>query len=264
MARATIAAGAIVMLLGLVGSATASPTIVQSWAPGTFPGGIAYDADRDHIWLVNNSTGELREYTRNGVLIQTIPGSLFGMNWLIGIDWHPTTMNLWICDEYTPEQVAEVTRAGAYVSGFSVDPYVQDAVGLTYCTSDGNLYIADDNASEVVVFSTTGTFLGRWSSLPCVDTDAICHIEATNTLFVGDDNAAMIYEFTLGGTLVASYNLVALLGITGVDGLAVDQVAQTLFIGDTSSPYTVYEVAGMWGPVTVSQTSWGRIKAMFR
>jgi uncharacterized protein YjiK len=264
MARATMVVGLIVMLLGVVGPAKADPTIVQSWAPGTFPGGIAYDADRDHIWLVNNSTGELREYTRDGTLIQTFDGSQFGLTWLIGIDWCPTTMNLWICDEYNPEQVAEVTREGVFVSGFSVDAYMMDAVGLTYCTTDGNLYISDDDAHEVVVFATDGTYLGRWSTLPCSDADAICHVEATNTLWVGDDNAAKIYEFALDGTLIATYDLVALLGITGVDGLTVDQVAQTLFIGDSTSPYMVYEVAGMWGPVAVQETSWGRVKALFR
>ena len=264
MARVTIAVGLTMLLIGVASPASAQPTIVQSWQPGTFPGGLAYDADRDHIWLVNNSTSELREYTRDGTLLQAIPGSQFGLNWLIGIDWDPVTMNLWIADEYSPEQVAQVTRDGAYVSGFSVDADMQDTSGLTYCTTNGNLYVADDNASEIVEWTTGGTLVNRWSSLPCVDTDAVCHIPFTNTLFVGDDNAAKIYEFTLDGTLLNTYDLVALLGITGVDGLTVDPVSATLFIGDSSTPYTVYEVAGFWGPVSVQPSSWGQIKADYR
>jgi len=264
MVRATTAIGLVLLLLASATPASSVLNIVQSWQPGTFPGGIAYDAERDHIWLVNDSTSELREYTRDGMLIQIIPGAQFGLSWLIGIDWDPNTGNLWICDENQPEQVAQVTRDGAFVSGFSVDADMQDAVGLTYCTTDGNLYISDDNASEVVSWTTGGTLMNRWSSLPCVDTDAICHIPFTNTLFVGDDNGATIYEFTLDGMLLNSYDLVALLGITGVDGLTLDPMTGNLFIGDSSIPYTIYEVSGFFGPISVDETSWGHVKALFR
>lgn len=264
MPRFTITLATAVLLALMVTPALAALNIVQSWPPGTFPGGIAYDAERDHVWLVNDSSSELREYTRDGTLIQTIPGSDFGLSWLIGIDWDSSTGNLWICDENQPEGVAEVTRDGAFVSGFSVDADVQDAVGLALNTTDGNLYISDDNASEVVVFTTGGTFLNRWSTLPCVDADAICYVPYTNTLFVGDDNAAMIYEFTPDGTLLNTFDLAALLGITGVDGLTIDTNAATLFIGDSTSPYVVYEVSGFWGPVSVEETSWAHIKANYR
>ena len=41
--------------------ALADLAIVQSWPVDTFPGGICYDSDRNHIWLVNDSTNEVRK-----------------------------------------------------------------------------------------------------------------------------------------------------------------------------------------------------------
>ncbi len=256
---------ALLLVAMTVGPVSAQLTVVQQWPTGTFPGGLAYDSERDHIWLVNNSTGEVREYTRTGTMVGMFLASDVGLTWPIGIDFEEATGHLWICDEYNPEQVVECTRDGVAISNFSVDALMQDCSGLAYCPMDDYLYIADDNASEVVIWTKTGTYMDRWSSMPVVDTDAICYMDGTNTLLVGDDNGAMIYEFTLDGTVLNSWNLISLLGIQGVDGLAYDAATANVFIGDsTTGAQIVYEVSGFHPPSPVESASWGKIKSLFQ
>jgi uncharacterized protein YjiK len=100
--------------------------------------------------------------------------------------------------------------------------------------------------------------------VPNGDADAICYVPCTNTLYVGDDTAAMVYEFTLEGALVQSWDLRALLGLQGCEGLSVDPVAMTVFIGDSTSPYTVYEVSGFFEPSPVEASTWGSLKALYQ
>jgi uncharacterized protein YjiK len=253
----------LVLLCGCVGLALADLAIVQSWPHSTFPGGIAYDGERNHVWVVDETDGDITEYTRDGVFVSSFLASPLGLMQPIGAGWASDSGNLWICDEYTPEQVVESTRAGAWVSGFSVDAYVQDASGLAIDVSTGLIYVADDNAHEVVIFDTAGNFIGRWSSLPCSDTDSITYVACTNTLMVGDDTADTVFEFTLTGTLIQSWNLSTLLGIDGVEGLAADEGAATLFVSSGVTD-TIYEISGIWGPSPVNDSSWGSIKAMYR
>lgn len=243
--------------------ALAELVIVQSWPVDTFPGGLCYDSDRDHIWLVNDSANEVREYTRDGTLLDMFPGDQVGLTLPIGMDFHPGTMNLWIADEYSPEKVVECTRDGVFVSEFSVDAAMADASGLAMDTNTGNLFVADDNSSEVVEWTQAGVEVGRWSSYPCVDTDSICFLSTEGNLLVGDDNAGMVYKFDTNGTLTQTYDMDALLGITGVEGLAFDATAHTVFLGDSDSNY-VYEISGFTTVVPVEKTSWSSIKVLFR
>ena len=263
MARVAPVALVLVLLCGCVGLALADLAIVQSWPHSSFPGGIAYDAERGHVWVVDETDGDVTEYTRDGVYVSSFLASAVGLFQPIGASWAMDTGNLWICDEYTPEQVVETTREGVWVSGFSVDPYVQDASGLAYDPNTGLLYVADDNAHEVIIFDTQGNYISRWSSLPCSDTDSICYVGCTNTLMVGDDTADTVYEFTLTGTLIQSWNMRTLLGIDGVEGLAADEDAATLFLSSGVTDM-VYEISGVWGPSPVTDGTWGSIKAMYR
>ena len=76
----------------------------------------------------------------------------------------------------------------------------------------------------------------------------------------------MVHEFTLTGTLLNSYDMVALLGIHGVEGLAFDAATGHVFLGDsTTGAQIVYEIAGfVTGGVGVESASWSGIKAMYR
>ena len=263
MARLLLWAVVVVLVTVWTVPALADLAIVQSWPVDTFPGGICYDSDRDHIWLVNNSTGEVREYTRDGTLLETFPGDQVGLTWPIGMDFHAGTMNLWIADEYNPEKVVECTRDGVFVSEFSVDAAMEDASGLAIDTDTGNLFVADDNANEVVEWTQAGVEVGRWSSLPCNDTDSICFLSTEGTLLVGDDTAGVVYKFDTDGVQLGMYNTAVLLGITGVEGLAYDANTHTVFLADSDSDY-VYEISGFTTVVAVQTTGWGAIKAMFR
>jgi len=255
-----------ILALFLAGPAAAQLSVIQQWSIDTFPGGLAYDSERDHLWIVNDSNNEIREYTRNGVFVGQFPGSQVGLNLPIGMDFHAASGNLWICDEFNPEKVVEVTRAGVLVSEFSVDTDVQDASGLAYDPASDAIYIADDNASEVVVFTNTGTFITRWSASPSGDADCIALLTTSGTLLVGDDNGAMVYEFTITGALIQSWDMQVLLGIQGVEGLSYDAQTGHVFLGDsTTGTQTVYEIAGFtMGPVSVEQTSWANVKALYR
>lgn len=263
MSRVPLLVVTLVLLAAWAGPAVADLTIVQQWPVDTFPGGICYDSDRDHIWLVNNSAGEVREYTRVGGFVGMFLGSLVGLTWPIGMDFCPATQNLWICDEYNPEKVVECTREGVLVSWFSVDLVMEDTSGLAYNGNTDHLFVADDNAHEVVEWTTGGVEVGRWSSLPCSDTDAICYLSTENTLLLGDDGAGMVYEFSLAGGLLETYDMAALLGITGVESLAFDAATGTVFLGD-SDTNTIFEIAGFAAPTPVEDATWGGIKAMFR
>jgi uncharacterized protein YjiK len=263
MLRLLLLVGVLVVLTALTGSALGDLAIVQQWPVDTFPGGICYDSDRDHIWLVNNSTAQVREYTRTGAYIGMFPAGQVGLNWPIGMDFCTATNNLWIGDEFSPEQVVECTRAGAQVSSFSVLGSMQDVSGLAYNPNDDHIFLADDNASEVVEWTSTGGYVGRWSSLPCVDSDSICYLSTENTLLVGDDTAGMVCKFSVVGVLIETYDMALLLGITGVESLAFDAAAGTVFLGD-SDTNIVYEISGFAGQTLVDDATWGSIKAMFR
>lgn len=265
MTRVLLTTAVLLLLLSAAGPAVADLAVVQSWPVDTFPGGICYDADLDHIFLVNNSTGEVWEFTRTGGYVNMWPAAQVGLVWPIGMDIHPETHHLWVCDESTPEQVVECTRDGVAVSSFSVDALMEDCSALAYNPNDGLLYIADDNVSEVVIWTTGGDYLDRWSCLPNGDADALCYVPCTNTLYVGDDNGAMIYEFTLDGTFIQSWDLNALLGLQGCESLTVDPVAMTVFIGDsTTSSRLIYEVSGFFEPSPVEASTWGSLKALYQ
>jgi DNA-binding beta-propeller fold protein YncE len=257
----------VAVVVGLVAvwtvPALADLAIVQSWPVDTFPGGICYDSDRDHIWLVNDSTNEVREYSRIGALLGMFPGSQVGLVLPIGMDFDAGTTHLWIADETTAEKVVECTREGVFVSEFSVDAAMQDASGVALDTNTGNLFVADDNAHEVVEWTQAGVEVGRWSTMPCSDADAICFLSTDGTLLLGDDTAGMVYEFDTSGGLIATYNMGALLGITGVEGLAYDANTYNVFLADSDS-YNVYEISGFVEIVPVEEIGWGAIKAMFR
>ncbi len=263
MPRLLLLAVMVVLVTVWTVPALADLAIVQQWPVDTFPGGIAYDSDRDHIWLVNNSTGEVREYTRDGSLLGMFPAAQVGLTWPIGADFHAGTMNLWIADEYNPEKVVECTREGVFVSEFSVDAAMLDASGLAIDTDTDNIFVADDNASEVVEWTQAGVEVGRWSSLPVVDTDSICFLSTEGTLLVGDDTAGVIYKFDTDGVMLEMYNVAVLLGITGVEGLAYDAGTHTVFLGDSDSGY-VYEISGFTTVTAVQQTTWGAVKALYR
>ena len=263
MARLLLVAVVVVLVTVWTVPALADLAIVQSWPVATFPGGICYDSDRDHIWLVNNSTNEVREYTRDGTLLGMFAGDDVGLDWPIGMDFHAGTMNLWIADEYSPEKVVECTRDGVFVSEFSVDAAMADASGLAIDTDTGNLFVADDNASEVVEWTQAGVEVGRWSSLPCSDADAICFLSTEATLLVGDDSAGVVYKFDRDGALLEVYDTEVLLGIPGVEGLSYDANTYNVFLADSVSDY-VYEISGFAEVVAVEETGWGVIKAMFR
>jgi uncharacterized protein YjiK len=264
MSRLVTALGLIVFFMA--GPASAQLMVVQSWAIDTFPGGVAYDSDRDHIWIVNDSSNEVREYTRTGTFVSSFPGAGVGLVLPIGMDFHPGTQNLWICDETTVEKVVEVTRDGTLVSQFSVDLDVQDASGLAYDTTTDRIYIADDNASEVVIFTSSGSYVARWSAVPSGDADSICLLTTEGTLLVGDDNGAMVHKFSIAGGLIASYDMNALLGIQGVEGLSFDAATGNVFLGDSTTGATIiYEISGfVEGGVSVEPATWGAIKADYR
>lgn len=260
-----LAVTAVLVLLSN-GIAAAQLSIVQQWPIDVFPGGVCYDPDLDHLWIVTDSTNEVREYTRDGTFVGMWDGSLAGLEWPIGIDYAPSTQHLWICDEFNPEQVVECTKTGTPVSSFSVDADMQDAVGLAYNPDNDHLYVADDNANEVVEWTTSGTFVARWSTAPDGDSDAICCLGSANTLLLGDDNGATVYEFTLDGTLLNTYDMSALLGIQGVEGLSYDPLTGNVFLGDSTSGAgrIIYEISGFGPPVAVEATTWGGIKSQFK
>lgn len=263
MSRLLMLAVVVVLVTVWTVPALADLAIVQSWPIDTFPGGIAYDSDRNHIWLVNDSSNEVREYTREGAFVGMFPGGQVGLVLPIGADFHTGTQNLWICDETTAEKVVECTRDGVLVSEFSVDAFMLDISGLAIDTDTGNLFAADDNASEVVEWTQAGVEVGRWSSLPCVDTDSICFLSTESTLLVGDDNAGMVYKFGTDGVLAETYDMAALLGITGVEGLAFDANTHTVFLGDSDSS-NVFEISGFTAVTPVERTTWGRVKGLYR
>ncbi len=256
---------ALALSLAWTGSAAADLSIVQQWPVSEFPGGICYDSDRDHIWLVNDSGNDVQEYTRTGALVFQFPGTQVGLSLPIGMDFDAGTGNLWICDETTLEKVVECTREGVLVSEFSVDADMQDASGLAINTDNDHLYIADDNANEVVEWTKTGALIGRWSTAPNGDSDAITYLQASNTLLVGDDNGAMVFEFTVDGVLLNTWDVNALLGIRGVEGLAYDPATGNVFLGDsTAGAQIIYEISGFVAATPVEEMTWGGIKSIFR
>jgi uncharacterized protein YjiK len=246
-------------------SAMAQLSIVQQWTVSEFPGGIAYAPDDDTIWIVDDSGNTFREYTRTGTFLSSFPGTQVGTSLPVGLEYEEGSGHLWCADETTAEQVVECTKDGVFVSSFSVDADMQDAVAIAYANSTGLLYVGDDNASEVVSWTTGGTLMGRWTTTPYVtDTDAICYLDASNTLLVGDDNGAVIHEFTLDGTQLTSYDMSAQLGITGVEGLSYDPATGNVFLGDSSSPRVLYEISGFVQATPVEPATWGSIKSQFR
>jgi uncharacterized protein YjiK len=263
MARLLMLAVVVVLVTVWTVPALADLSIVQSWPIDTFPGGVAYDSDRDNIWVVNNSTGEVREYTRIGGFVSMFPAAQVGLTWPIGMDFHAGTMNLWICDEYNPEKVAEVTRAGVLVSEFSVDAAMDDASALAINTNTGNLYVTDDNSSECVEWTQAGAEVARWSTLPCVDSDSACFLSNEGNLLIGDDNAGMVYKFNTAGVMLEAFDMSALLGITGVEGLAFDANTLNVFLADSDSDY-VYEISGFTEMTPVEHATWGHIKNLYR
>jgi len=256
----------VIALIGVVGLGTASAdlSIIQQWPVGTFPGGVAYDSERDHIWIVNEGSQEVWEYTREGGLVQTFSVAGLGILQPIGIDFDPVTGNLWIGEEGQPEGAFEITREGVLMSYFSADAYVDDVSGLAYNAALDQVYLADDNGAQVVVFSGDGAYLSSWSSAPVSDADAITYSDNTNTLLVGDDTASLIVEFTLDGTALQSWNVESLLGIGSVEGLSDDPGAGTVFIADSGTVDTVWEVAGFFPPTPVNESTWGEVKAQFK
>jgi uncharacterized protein YjiK len=258
----------VVLSVALTGTAFAQLTVVQQWSVGTlFPGGIAYDMDRDHVFMVTNSSNEFHEFDRFGTFINMWSGAGAQCNWPVGLDIHDGTHNLWVADEYTPEKVVECTRDGVFVSSFSVDAEMSDAVGIAYVDSRDQLYVCDDTpgVNEVVIWTPTGSLVGRWSTAPNGDTDSIAYLDATDTLLIGDDNGAVVYEWTLDGVLLNTYDMAALLGINGVEGLSYDPATGNVFLGDsTTGARNIYEIAGFVQATPVEQTSWGSIKAAFK
>jgi uncharacterized protein YjiK len=255
---------AVALSLVWTASAVAQLSIVQQWPVTEFPGGVCYDSDRDHLWTVDDSGNTVREYTRIGAFVSSFPGSQVGLSLPIGMDFDAPSGNLWICDESAPEKVVETTRNGVLVSEFSVGNDMQDASGLAINTNNDHLYIADDNASEVVEWTKAGALVGRWSTSPNGDADSICYIAASNTLLVGDDNGADVYEFTVDGVLLNSWDMIAELGIAGVEGLSSDPATGNVFLGDSSSPRTIYEISGFVAATAVEDATWGSVKSLFR
>lgn len=247
-------------------SAAAQLSIVQQWPVDQFPGGICYDSDRDHIWLVNDSDNDVIEYTRTGIFVSQFPGSQVGLSLPIGMDFDAGTENLWICDETSLEKVVECTREGVLVSEFSVDAEMDDASALAINTNNDHLYIADDNVNEVVEWTKAGVLVGRWSTAPNGDSDSITYLQVSNTLLVGDDNGATVYEFTVDGVLLNTWDMNALLGIQGVEGLAYDPGTGNVFLGDSTAGAAriIYEISGFVTATAVEETTWGGVKSIFR
>ncbi len=257
----------IVLSLSWTASAVAQLSIVQSWQyTGGLPGGICYDSDRDHIWVVNHTGNSVQEYTRTGTFVSEFSGALVGLSLPIGMEFDATTGNLWICDGDDPEKVVETTRDGVLVSEFSVDLEMTDAAAIAIATSNDHVYVTDDDVNEVVEWTKAGALVGRWSAAPNGDADAICYLAASNTLLVGDDtqNAPYIYEFALDGTLLNSWDIEALLGIGGTEGFSYDAATGHVFLGDSSVPDTIFEISGFEMATAVEQATWSGVKATFR
>ena len=105
---------------------------------------------------------------------------------------------------------------------------------ITYNGADGNIYVADDNTGNILVFTPLGTFvrqlnqpLSRASGIAFSPNGALLYIANQTT---GVSGPGAIVEMTTSGTIVTQPG--AFPGLTGPISLAVDPTSASVYVAD--------------------------------
>jgi len=217
-------------------------TSVLSWPTGTvFGGGIAYDPIADEIWVIDQTSDNIRQYTSAGAQLNVFPvptGTL-----PIGGFVHPTTGNVWVCDE--GEIFYEMDRNGVLVSGpFGTTPAITDVSAMTFDPASQTVFISNDSANLIHEFDLMGNAIGGpidVSAAGSVDADGITYNPITRTFYLGEDTGDQIIEVDRAGALIASWPLT---GIASPEGLAIDTRSGILWVTDPVTD-TVEAITGI-------------------
>lgn len=224
--------------------------------------GIAYDSQRDSIWVYACSGATLQQFSTAGAQLASLPRPGEAAN-DVDVDFAPAAFSLggvavatgdmlFIDGESGPAEIYLVPPeldAGAPRS-LATQFGASHVVGGAYHIARGTFFAIQDRVpgstlgNQVAeIDAATGAVLRSFSTLPDFDVNygdlEVC--QATGNLLLVSSNESTLGEFTPEGNFIAKHALPS--GVSGLSGIGLDDATGTAWLSSTSR--NVFQVSGL-------------------
>lgn len=204
------------------------------------PSGLAYDPDKDALWVVEDNGGGIYLIQKRG---EDILGAvIFKSEDLEGIAYNPESKTFFLAEE-RKRFILEVDKKGKIVRTIDV-PIVYDYgdvnygfEGVTFDPATKHLFIANEKNPVAVLEVTLNAEIVNSFDVDADDVSGICLDNKTGNLLVISEESNALMEYTKDGKLVSTF----MLDVSKPEGIAIDKDGLLYIVCEETQHLYVYK-----------------------